>query len=422
MPKNKKDKNKHRKYYYANNDNKSDSTNSDIDNDNDGGLFNLSSNESDNIDFSNSEQKSDYDINNESDEFNDNDKIHRHNNLNEMLPVLNNNINNNPKNKTKIKILKNNSHIKGKKKIIKKVNKGVDVINSIENEFIKKTINQEERETFYRNSNIHYQELKENDSPIPPRLKNIIENLNYFSSVNVNIDDIIENDKTNVLIRNISLPYEQILNSILDEKHVDTDCLVCVFNGFKSKIIDLIKQKLNEHIYSENFCPVLASLFVSCYGNDLVKKSNSISKKLINKEKRILEYFDSKKNSIKNWTPASVLYHIKFHMDDPILFKKLTMLELKHQNENLKKNGLHKTFSEPKKGIEDNVIMDFKAHDAYLKNLNMMIKLQITKFEVNNAQNKISNSMLVEDYINTQKNKKMLTYNSGFTQTFLNKF
>ena len=443
MPKNKKNINKHRKhnskhknktkkYNYSSSSSSSNSSNSNINN-NDGRLFDIDSNESDNdIDFFNDDNSYNYEhnnfnINDESDEssnrLNDNDKVFRDNNLNQMIPILSNDINNNNnlKSKYQIKLLKNNPYVKNNSKLIKKLNKDLNISNSIENEYIKKIINKEEREDFYRNCNIKYEELKENNSLIPPRLKNIIENLNYFSSVNVNVDDIIENDKTNILIRNISLPYEQIINSILDEKCIDTDCLVCAFNGFKSTIIDSINQKLNEHIYSKNFCAIIASLFVSCYANDLIKKSNKISKNLINKEKHILGYFDNEKNLIKNWTPASVLYHIKYHMDDPIIFKKLTIRDLKHQNENLKKNGLHKTFSEPKKGIEDNVIMDYKAHDAYMKNINMMIKLYNNNFEVN-TQYQIEHSMLIHKYSKSQKKKKTLTCNDSFTQTFLNNF
>ena len=405
------------------NENSDDSSSSNNYNDN---IF-ISNNEnednSNQIKNRNSESNSDdsliYDINNESDNFNDG--VLNWNSDDD--DVDDDNFNNKSNN---IKILSDHPYLKDNPQFIERINKYIDVNSKIDDSYTEKVLDEDKRQDFIRDCVIKYSEMKENNIKAPNELENIIKNLNFFNSKGYDIHKLIEDDKTGVLFRSLPLPYEQIKYAIIGQTMTGSMCIFCAMNGYTSKAINLLEKKLNQHIYSNNFCPIMASIMISSQASKIIEKTNEYIKNNNNENNNNndIYYDDIGYNKLKDCTPGSVMTHIMYHIQDFTAYCKILMLDLKLSIEQQKRNGLGKTFGDPAKGIEYNVKLDQNVQEQIRKDIEILMKLYKTPISSLNfsQQNDLKHDMLIHELAESQKTKNKKIRNVTFNGSIFTDF
>ncbi len=335
-----------------------------------------------------------------------------------------------------IKILSDHPYLKDNPEFIEKINKYININTMIEDNYTEKVLDEDKRQDFLRNCVIDYTEMKENKNKIPNELENIIKNLNFFNSKGYDIHKLVEDDKSGVLFRNLPLPYEQIKNAIIGQTMTGGMCIFCAMNGYVSKAIELLEKKLNQHIYSNNFCPILASIMISSQASKIIEKTNEYIKNNNNNNnddnnddsdnnnnnKYNIYVNDIAYNTLKECTPGSVMTHIMFHIQDFTAYCKILILDFKLQIEQQKKYGLGKIFSDPEKGIEYNVKLDPNVQDQIRKDVDSLLKLLKTPINTLNfsQQNTFKQDMLVHEYAESQKKKNKKISNVSFNGSIFN--
>ena len=329
-------------------------------------------------------------------------------------------------NSSKIKIFSTHPYLKDNPEFIEQINEHIHIDRMIEDNYTEKVLDENKRQEFLRNSVIDYGEMIENNNKVPYELENIIKNLNFFNSKGYDINKLVENDKSGVLFRNLPLPYEQIKYAIIGQTMTGGMCIICAMNGYTSKAIELLERKLNEHIYSNNFCPILASIMISSQASKIIEKTNEYIKNNNNDDinnKNNPYVNDIAYDKLKECTPGSIMTHIMFHIQDFTAYCKILMLDLKLSIEQQKRNGLGKTFGDPERGIEYNVKLDPNVQEQIRKDVDTLLKLYKTTINTLNfsQQNKFKQDMLVHDYADAQKRKnKKVKSVTNFNGTLFN--
>jgi len=309
----------------------------------------------------------------------------------------------------RIKILSGNDY---EENLIEKLNKDLTIEENIDEIQNANIINDEDRTAFINKCNITYQELKERGIRIPTKLRNIIANLQTFSTSIITIDDLFKSDLHHILFKNISSPYDQLIDIIIGDYQITDKCLVCALANKNNPIANKIKLQIRKYTSSKNFCKIVASLMISIYANKKIEKHNKL-------------YTNNRDLQINDvWSKQEVLIHLIYHDFEPENFLKQTLRDLKEQEVILKKNGLFKTFStNNNQGIQKNIFMVSGSQKMYHENIKMQITIY-EKLKKNSlgTESNITNEQLIEKTNNRfKKNNTNKNYNNLYNgQSLLN--